>query len=1506
MSGHTPETASPQVTPAAPAQATLAPSPYNPVGDVFEPRPGQMLSRPLGPTVPSRGSQLWEERPWTSGFERRGSTAPRVSHARGFDIAHISIFPKAATPAPPVQRQCDGCEAEQEQEQTHDSIQAKIAIGAPNDPYEQEADRVAAQVMAMSDPAPIQRLDTETPEPDPDQIQAKAIAVTITPVQAKFLQRDALPDTEEPEEEEPLQAKLLQRDALLETEEPIQTKFLQRDAFLEDEEPLQAKRLQREAFPQDEELLQAKLLQRDSAGPEEEPVQFKATVQRSAKGGFTASHDLETRLQRSKGGGIPLSEDVRSFMEPRFGADFSQVRVHTGTEAVQMNKEVGAQAFTHGTGLYFNAGKYAPDADSGKQLLAHELTHTIQQTGSQLQRKPHKLQFKVADAPATEKAESQPSPNQKDKSSSQKAEPQSSPNQKDKPSSQKAEPQASSNQKDKPSSQKAEPQSSPNQEDKSPSSQASEETAPQPEAAPPEPAAPGATAASQPEENQPEENPGNVAAAAQNSAATAPGAAAVSGSAVGAAASASGAVTPAAEENPGFQAVVADVGTVAEAEQAHEPAEAEAEAAQAAAQSPDNEVESQAEGQQVDVMNQQPPGSFNAEAFKATLLARIAAVIPETEEAADNFGNNNELDSVRSGVSSQVATEQEQASGAIREASEAEPNTSGIEPRVETPLVPAEPGTAMTEVGAERAAPTPQPEAVVSAPLAANAQSVDQQMAEANVTEEQLANSNEPEFQSALTARDEVRTHAATAPVAYRQEEQGVIEQTQTDAQAESQQQLTAMHGDREAILGQVVNQQTDTQTQDEAERAKVANEINGIYEQTKTDVEATLDGLEDGVTSKFDVAAEKAKQAFENHVKRKMDAWKKERYGEWYDVSGYGTRAWDALTSLPPEVNEFFVEGKQLYIDQMDVALTDIANLVADTLNQAKDRIAEGRQQIHDYVTGLPESLQEFGREAAENIQAQFDDLEESVNDKQEELIDSLAQSYSEGIQAVDARITEMQAANRGLWDKAKDAVGGALNTIAELKNMLMGALAGAAGSVNKIIQDPIGFLGNLIAGVKQGFQNFSAKIGEHLQNGLLGWLTGEIAGAGIQLPDKLDLKGIFTLVMQVLGLVYNMIRQKVAKLVGEPVVGFLEKHFEMFIILKNEGIAGLWQYIQDKVGDLQETVIGGIKDFVSNSVIKAGITWILSLLNPASAFVKACMAIVNIVKFLIERGRQIADLVAAVTGSISAMAEGAMGVAATAIEGALGKSVPVVISFMASLLGLGGISQKIQSIIEKVRKPINKAIGWVISKAIAFARKLGFGKDKEKNTVNEVTDPEKKQKIRGGLTALDQEEKKYTKEGKISKEDAEKAAANVKATHPVFTSITVVDGVNTWDYDYIALAREKGGKKQEEDPTAHRGRLQVQGGGLELSWPWARPTPPNAQESIVGLNSLKSQLNKTELKLRDKAFEKAEAYINKSSKGNGVDAPVSLTFQNDNLPKKNKDARVDVEVKTGKAFVK
>lgn len=167
-----------------------------------------------------------------------------------------------------VQRLCSKCEQEKKGEDL--GIQTQLTMGHPGDPYEVEADQVAAQVLSMPDPKPQEQ----------HKIQTQPLRETISRV-----------------------------------------------------------------------------------------------LQRSSKGISAVGSDFESRLSSARGGGSPLPDSVQSFMGSRIGADLSGVRVHTDAASVQMNREIGAQAFTHGEHVFYGAGK----GPANDHLTAHELTHTIQQ-----------------------------------------------------------------------------------------------------------------------------------------------------------------------------------------------------------------------------------------------------------------------------------------------------------------------------------------------------------------------------------------------------------------------------------------------------------------------------------------------------------------------------------------------------------------------------------------------------------------------------------------------------------------------------------------------------------------------------------------------------------------------------------------------------------------------------------------------------------------------------------------------------------------------------------------------------------------------------------------------------------------------------------------------------------------------------------------------------------------------------------------------------------------------
>ena len=256
------------------------------------------------------------------------------------------------------------------------NIQPKLTVSDPNDIYEQEADRVAdAVTRAINSPA-----QRQTPEEE-ELLQGKALVQRQTPEEEELIQGKALVQRQTPEEEELMQGKALVQRQTPEEEELIQGKALVQRQTPEEEELLQGKALVQRQTPEEEELLQGKaLVQRQT--PEEEELQMQSNESSPS----TVADNVETRINSARGSGQPLSDEVQKPMEQAFGADFSGVRVHNDPESDVLNHQLSAKAFTTGPDIFFRDGEYSPGSSNGHNLIAHELTHVMQQGAVEVQR----------------------------------------------------------------------------------------------------------------------------------------------------------------------------------------------------------------------------------------------------------------------------------------------------------------------------------------------------------------------------------------------------------------------------------------------------------------------------------------------------------------------------------------------------------------------------------------------------------------------------------------------------------------------------------------------------------------------------------------------------------------------------------------------------------------------------------------------------------------------------------------------------------------------------------------------------------------------------------------------------------------------------------------------------------------------------------------------------------------------------------------------------------------
>jgi Domain of unknown function (DUF4157) len=295
------------------------------------------------------------------------------------------------------------------------TIQTKLTVNQPNDKYEQEADDMADKVVQRLSAPEIMGVK-ETSKPS-----AQGVVPLVQTKGAACDQEEKLQKKEEGEEKDLLKGEL-QKKPIFESnsEQPGYKKDIQRKCAECEKEKLQKK--EEDESEESTELIQSKPIfesnseqrgdekniQRKCAECEKEKLQKKEEdeseesteliqskpifesnseqpdddegIQRKA--GETlqkASTNIESGLSASRTSGSPLPQNTREQMESSFGADFSGVRIHNDSTSVQMSKDLNAQAFTHGSDIFFNSGKFDTNSSKGKHLLAHELTHVIQQ-----------------------------------------------------------------------------------------------------------------------------------------------------------------------------------------------------------------------------------------------------------------------------------------------------------------------------------------------------------------------------------------------------------------------------------------------------------------------------------------------------------------------------------------------------------------------------------------------------------------------------------------------------------------------------------------------------------------------------------------------------------------------------------------------------------------------------------------------------------------------------------------------------------------------------------------------------------------------------------------------------------------------------------------------------------------------------------------------------------------------------------------------------------------------
>jgi hypothetical protein len=1016
--------------------------------------------------------------------------------------------------------------------------------------------------------------------------EADRVADTVMRMPDPVIQR-------QPSEEETIQTSLIG---------PI-TPLMQRQVEEEKEEPVQ-------------------MLQRQVEEEKEEPVQAKQATPQPPN----VTPDLESSIQAMRGGGKSLPEDTRSFYESRFGYDFGGVRVHTDSQASEAAGQLSAQAFTIGQNIFFNTGRYEPQTSQGKWLLAHELTHTVQQKpGASLV-----AQRKIVEPQTT----GETTTNQKHPAAATK------------------------------------PVGEP-----APKSIGATKVV----VAEPTGKADVASTTSK-ESSEPTVNPDTPAASVK-------------------------AAPKSPKEDPEFGKVMGQIRQTKKAQKAHQHPKVKNQMVADAAHLPEKEQdEYNARKQHLEIISQtannnEANNKFTAEQFKALLkkqLDELENKLPRSESAAKEFKQEKPLKTIKENVKQSVKDENQKVAAPITtETRTVEPPKSSVPPQTPLPLVEEKAGIKPKPINPSAAAPKPKADPEIS--MEKESRSLDELMEKNHNTEEQFAESNEPKFQQALKTKKDAQAKAAAAPAEYRSKEQQLIASAQKAAHKDANASFGFMHATRNNSFQVVFQRQTDHDKDDKTEQQRIKGELDGIYNNTKKDADKIFKDLSTFVDETFEKESTAAKSTFEKRVEDQLD-----------DIHGWGVK--DFFVGEDTEAIEaVFEREKKIFLDSMDRTLNTIAQRIADDLNKAVKRIQEGKTKAETFYVGLDTKQKELAKDSMDAYRLQFRNLESSVDEKQTELASNLATSYKQNVDTLRKTFDKINEDVKKSWiERAAEFVVEVATTIYNLGNLLKTVLVRVAHVVGDILAHPIRFLGNLAAGIKQGFDTFIGNFDGYLLSGFFDWLRGSVGGTGIKLPDKFDTAGLFSLALQVIGLTYDNFRSIAAEKIGEPVVAVLEKGVEgaekvyKFFQLAREDIGALWSHIKEVLASAVDEIFEKIKQTVLYETITKVLTYIVTLFNPAGAFIKAAQAIYAGIRFLMDNIERIVALVNAFLDSVELAVKGDVGGIAAKVVFGLQNAIVLGIDSLAKLLNLGNLAEKVRTIIKQLSAPVKRAMGFVVDKVL------------------------------------------------------------------------------------------------------------------------------------------------------------------------------------------------------------
>jgi hypothetical protein len=267
---------------------------------------------------------------------------------------------------------------------------------------------------------------------------------------------------------------------------------------------------------------------------------------------------------------------------------------------------------------------------------------------------------------------------------------------------------------------------------------------------------------------------------------------------------------------------------------------------------------------------------------------------------------------------------------------------------------------------------------------------------------------------------------------------------------------------------------------------------------------------------------------------------------------------------------------------------------------------------------------------------------------------------------------------------------------------------LADIGSSGERVLSNPGAFITNFGKAVGQGFGQFSANLPKHLEDSVVSLFTGTMGG--IALPKTWDATGIIHVGLQMVGGTPEQLEARLVSAVpgGMAAINAAGEAKNALTGIQKDGFAPTAMKYYAEGAALKETILGGVKSYVLNTVVKQGIVALGSLFIPGAGIIQVAIKLYETIRFIWDKFQDLANTAKAITASLAAIASGNIADAVVKISSSLVGVLGLGVNFLARIAKLDGIVTRVKALFDKIKAPIKAAI----DKVIAWFKGLVSGK--------------------------------------------------------------------------------------------------------------------------------------------------------------------------------------------------